>query len=506
MDGLKLCFLTHWTLKKIWENRPYHVSGQLLKQWFPGFEPQNESISKLDLWIRIHKLPSEYANSDALSAILELNDFGTFIRLDPLHAKRKWMTFTQLCVSTDVQFTMGRKIIIPDEFMCEKRYNVWFDDFPLGCGACGERGHDFDSCPDRGIAPPKLKITLPKPSFKSLASSSSTALEPSGKGWIEVGPKPIISNKTHLNPQGLNPYLAENCGVTIIYESEESSQEITAPISSEQTLNNNNNIQLNEGVNLLLLYLLPSCCLKCHHRIRMNCLILGFVLFYLLYLETKILSTFPYHEPSLSGCLADDVVLIGHLSNTACILGKTQHILSCYILFEYFYLWFITVSGSLHILRKIWYFLNLIIKLNPYYQNQKSCRMEKIIIDYNMLTAPYYFLQFKIIGLMITCQLLCFYLITNYFLSICGKLEGLHGDMQGTVDAVAPTLTPKAITPTMVIQIEESEHEESGVSNDPDHIDPVDGNCDEEDVEIEFEPIEEKTDLQDDLLDEYEED
>ncbi|KAL8139912.1 hypothetical protein V2J09_005933 [Rumex salicifolius] len=50
-----------------------------------GFDPHTESISKLDLWIRIHKFSSEYANFDAPSAILKLNKFGTMIRHDPLH-------------------------------------------------------------------------------------------------------------------------------------------------------------------------------------------------------------------------------------------------------------------------------------------------------------------------------------------------------------------------------------------------------------------------------------
>ncbi|KAL8139785.1 hypothetical protein V2J09_005806 [Rumex salicifolius] len=28
--------------------------------------------------------------------------------------------------------------------MVEKKYNAWFDDFPVGCGACGDLDHDFE--------------------------------------------------------------------------------------------------------------------------------------------------------------------------------------------------------------------------------------------------------------------------------------------------------------------------------------------------------------------------
>ncbi|KAL8170786.1 hypothetical protein V2J09_022590 [Rumex salicifolius] len=59
-----------------------------LKKWYIGFDPHTESISSLDLWIRIHRLLVEYANYEALSAILELNGFGTLIKLDPIHNKR----------------------------------------------------------------------------------------------------------------------------------------------------------------------------------------------------------------------------------------------------------------------------------------------------------------------------------------------------------------------------------------------------------------------------------
>ncbi|KAL8137625.1 hypothetical protein V2J09_003626, partial [Rumex salicifolius] len=46
------------------------------------------------VWEGIHRLLVEYANPEALSAILELNGFGTLIKIYLIHHKRKWMTFT----------------------------------------------------------------------------------------------------------------------------------------------------------------------------------------------------------------------------------------------------------------------------------------------------------------------------------------------------------------------------------------------------------------------------
>ncbi|KAL8128491.1 hypothetical protein V2J09_017646 [Rumex salicifolius] len=64
------------------------------------FDPLIDSISQLDLWIRIFKLPSKYKNLKTLTAILEGNNFSTFLKLDPIHIKRKWMKFIRLCLNT----------------------------------------------------------------------------------------------------------------------------------------------------------------------------------------------------------------------------------------------------------------------------------------------------------------------------------------------------------------------------------------------------------------------
>ncbi|KAL8153383.1 hypothetical protein V2J09_011143 [Rumex salicifolius] len=220
-----MIFYNPLDLKNIWENMPYHISGQLmlLKKWYVGFDPHTD-------YLLTRITPYKYANFDALSAILELNNFRTIIRLDPFHTERKWMTLTRLCYS-------GKKIIILDENMCDKKYNVWFDDFPIGCGACGELVHEFDSCSDRVAIPPKPKITLIKPSSKNQPTGASAANSPSIIGWIRVSASSENKTKPHLNPQGHKPYLTENGGITITYESEETSNEIVLIVVAN--LNNN---------------------------------------------------------------------------------------------------------------------------------------------------------------------------------------------------------------------------------------------------------------------------
>ncbi|KAL8128582.1 hypothetical protein V2J09_017737 [Rumex salicifolius] len=153
------------------EKRPYHVAGQLLllKPWSSDFDPFTEP----------------YKNPEALIAILQANNFGTFLKLDPIHIKRKWVKFIRLCINTNVELTTGQKLIILDENMIEHNYNVWFDYFPVGCGNCGEIDH--------------------------------------GGGWTRVQGETSQSSKhIHVNPHGHMPYLVDNGGISIIYESDSS--------------------------------------------------------------------------------------------------------------------------------------------------------------------------------------------------------------------------------------------------------------------------------------------
>ncbi|KAL8143375.1 hypothetical protein V2J09_016407 [Rumex salicifolius] len=109
-------FLIPWILRKF---RKTYLTISLvliltlnLCPWISGF--------------RIYKLPFEYANFDALLDKLELNNLDTMIRLDNLHAKRKWMILIRICVNIDVHLTGGRKIIIHVENMCEKNGSMTF--------------------------------------------------------------------------------------------------------------------------------------------------------------------------------------------------------------------------------------------------------------------------------------------------------------------------------------------------------------------------------------------
>ncbi|KAL8138141.1 hypothetical protein V2J09_004142, partial [Rumex salicifolius] len=56
--------------------------------------------------------------------------------LDPNANKRNWAKFARFCINLDCSKTINREIVIPDENGVLKKYILWFEDVPQGCGNC----------------------------------------------------------------------------------------------------------------------------------------------------------------------------------------------------------------------------------------------------------------------------------------------------------------------------------------------------------------------------------
>ncbi|KAL8171994.1 hypothetical protein V2J09_023798 [Rumex salicifolius] len=81
----------------------------------PNYKGEHQSpffITQLDLWVRLHFLPEEFAKPEALSAIIEGNFARSFIKMDPSHNSNKMNMFTRFCINTDVALNIGKKFII----------------------------------------------------------------------------------------------------------------------------------------------------------------------------------------------------------------------------------------------------------------------------------------------------------------------------------------------------------------------------------------------------------
>ncbi|XP_062021028.1 uncharacterized protein LOC133737508 [Rosa rugosa] len=64
------------------ENRPWFVKGRIfhIRKWSPSFNPREDAIETLVLWIRLPNLPLHFWSREAIQPIVQV--IGRFIKLD----------------------------------------------------------------------------------------------------------------------------------------------------------------------------------------------------------------------------------------------------------------------------------------------------------------------------------------------------------------------------------------------------------------------------------------
>lgn len=100
----------------VWERRPFHVFSQLLVlvPWQPSFDVNTARIERLDLWLKIPFLPTEYMSKETIRAILKYNKLGKFIRLDSFSELKKKAKFARVCVNIKLARTIKGYVEVPD--------------------------------------------------------------------------------------------------------------------------------------------------------------------------------------------------------------------------------------------------------------------------------------------------------------------------------------------------------------------------------------------------------
>lgn len=161
----------------VWDERPWHVQGELLVllPWRPFFDPFSEEIEKVDLWIRIPRFPTELLNSQSVANLVEMNKIGKFIRLDQRSLLRNKIRFARACITVNILEPLKTYAEIVRQGGKKFGYLIWFEDFSKGCAFCGDDSHPIESCPLLHAPPKEVKIVLEKaPSFSSMAGEKPT--------------------------------------------------------------------------------------------------------------------------------------------------------------------------------------------------------------------------------------------------------------------------------------------------------------------------------------------
>ncbi|XP_015962326.1 uncharacterized protein LOC107486291 [Arachis duranensis] len=120
---------------------PWQVAGHylLVQRWRPLFQPSEDGMQKLAVWVRIPELPVELYTYHFLWRAGE--KIGTMLKIDQttsIHSRRK---FARLCVEVDL-----RNQLVPAIKVLGKEFKVEYEGLHLICFGCGKYGHIIDGC------------------------------------------------------------------------------------------------------------------------------------------------------------------------------------------------------------------------------------------------------------------------------------------------------------------------------------------------------------------------
>ncbi|XP_061350985.1 uncharacterized protein LOC133296046, partial [Gastrolobium bilobum] len=132
------------------EDVPWIIADHYLvvQRWRPFFNPYDDEIRKLAVWIRIPGLPIEFYTSHHLWNIGSI--FGRTLKIDRNSIRScdsgegditERAKFARICVDVDI-----RKGFLPKFRITDRIFHVGYEGLHLVCFACGKYGHRRDQC------------------------------------------------------------------------------------------------------------------------------------------------------------------------------------------------------------------------------------------------------------------------------------------------------------------------------------------------------------------------
>ncbi|XP_058783386.1 uncharacterized protein LOC131658066 [Vicia villosa] len=141
-DYYLVCFTHDDDKNAVMMDGPWFIYDHYLtvKEWSPDFHPENDSIVKVAVWIRISGLPVEYYDPKILYVIGNL--VGNTIKVDKNTLQGERGKYARICVEVDLTKPLFAMFELKD-----KSYRVEFEGLHLLCITCGKFGHYKEGCP-----------------------------------------------------------------------------------------------------------------------------------------------------------------------------------------------------------------------------------------------------------------------------------------------------------------------------------------------------------------------
>ena len=131
----------------VFYQRPWYVSGLnfVLIPWAPFFDPYNTQITRVDQWIRIPRLPSEFWEAAFLAELLKC--VGSVVRVDQKTLLRLKGKFARVCVHIEVTKPLPGSITV-SRVEGYLRVPLIYEGLHEVCPLCRGESHQLQSCPE----------------------------------------------------------------------------------------------------------------------------------------------------------------------------------------------------------------------------------------------------------------------------------------------------------------------------------------------------------------------
>ncbi|XP_028768657.1 uncharacterized protein LOC114726246 [Neltuma alba] len=130
----------YWAL----EGGPWIIQNSYLtvQTWKRNFNPWNEKIQKVTVWVRLPGLPGDYYDRKFFYNLG--NKIGTAIRVDEMTLSRARTMYARMCVEVDLNAPLLGSYTIDGN-----RLKIEYEGLQIICYHCGRFGHDHDHCPSK---------------------------------------------------------------------------------------------------------------------------------------------------------------------------------------------------------------------------------------------------------------------------------------------------------------------------------------------------------------------
>jgi hypothetical protein len=111
----------------------------IAREWTPNFHPNNATIEKVVVWVRISGLPIEYYDAKILHYIG--NRIGKTVKVDRNTLFQERGKYARVCVEVDLNEPLLAMFELKDRV-----YTVEYEGLHMLCRSCGKFGHYVDGC------------------------------------------------------------------------------------------------------------------------------------------------------------------------------------------------------------------------------------------------------------------------------------------------------------------------------------------------------------------------